>query len=122
MPFGPKEAPPPRGPSSASPATSPGASTVGGAAYATYQGLEPYTVAWVLIQAFAWVNLLVGAFTNGQVGFDRPFRGAGTYRTHLPGLYLCGSSSHPGGSITSSLVPTTPEPPAFSDDHMLIAL
>ena len=23
-----------------------------------------------------------------------------TYRTHLPSLYLCGSSSHPGGNIT----------------------
>jgi len=22
------------------------------------------------------------------------------YRTHLRGLYLCGSSSHPGGNIT----------------------
>jgi len=45
-------------------------------------------------------DLLVGAFTNGQIGYDRPFRGAGTYRTHIPGLYLCGSSSHPGGNIT----------------------
>ena len=45
-------------------------------------------------------DLLVGAFTNDQVGFDRPFRGAGTYRTHVPGLYLCGSSSHPGGNVT----------------------
>jgi phytoene dehydrogenase-like protein len=45
-------------------------------------------------------DLLVGAFTNDQVGFHRPFRGAGTYRTHIPGLYLCGSSSHPGGNIT----------------------
>jgi phytoene dehydrogenase-like protein len=45
-------------------------------------------------------DLLVGAFTNGQVGYDRPFRGAGTYRTHIPQLYLCGSSSHPGGNIT----------------------
>ena len=45
-------------------------------------------------------DLLVGAFTNGQVGYDRPFRGAGSYRTHVPGLYLCGSSSHPGGNIT----------------------
>jgi len=45
-------------------------------------------------------DLLVGAFTNDQVGFNRPFRGAGTYRTHIPGLYLCGSSSHPGGNIT----------------------
>ncbi|HZE92114.1 MAG TPA: FAD-dependent oxidoreductase, partial [Rhizobacter sp.] len=45
-------------------------------------------------------DLLVGAFTNGQIGFHRPFPGAGSYRTHLPGLYLCGSSSHPGGNIT----------------------
>src|SRR5256885_1278238 len=45
-------------------------------------------------------DLLVGAFSNGQVGYDRPFRGAGTYRTHIPQLYLCGSSSHPGGNIT----------------------
>jgi phytoene dehydrogenase-like protein len=43
---------------------------------------------------------LVGAFTNGQIGFHRPFPGAGSYRSHLPGLYLCGSSSHPGGNIT----------------------
>ena len=45
-------------------------------------------------------DLLVGAFTDGQVGFDRPFPGAGAYRAHVPGLYLCGSSSHPGGNIT----------------------
>lgn len=45
-------------------------------------------------------DLLIGAFTNGQIGYNRPFPGAGHYRTHLPGLYLCGSSSHPGGNIT----------------------
>jgi phytoene dehydrogenase-like protein len=45
-------------------------------------------------------DLLVGAFTNGQVGCDRPFPGAGLYRAHIGGLYLCGSSSHPGGNIT----------------------
>jgi phytoene dehydrogenase-like protein len=45
-------------------------------------------------------DLLVGAFANDQVGYHRPFPGAGDYRTHLPGLYLCGSSSHPGGNIT----------------------
>ena len=45
-------------------------------------------------------DLLVGAFTNDQVGYHRPFRGAGAYRTHIRGLYLCGSSSHPGGNIT----------------------
>jgi phytoene dehydrogenase-like protein len=45
-------------------------------------------------------DLLVGAFAYDQVGFHRPFAGAGVYRTHLPSLYLCGSSSHPGGNIT----------------------
>jgi phytoene dehydrogenase-like protein len=45
-------------------------------------------------------DLLVGAFANGQVGYDRPFRGAGQYRAPLDGLYLCGSSSHPGGNVT----------------------
>jgi phytoene dehydrogenase-like protein len=45
-------------------------------------------------------DLLVGALSNGQTGYDRPFAGAGCYRTCLPNLYLCGSSSHPGGNIT----------------------
>ena len=45
-------------------------------------------------------DLLVGAFTNDQVGFNRPFPGAGQYRAHIPQLYLCGSSSHPGGNVT----------------------
>ncbi|MEE2659497.1 MAG: NAD(P)/FAD-dependent oxidoreductase [Candidatus Latescibacterota bacterium] len=45
-------------------------------------------------------DLLVGAFSHGQVGYHRPFAGAGQYRTAIDGLYLCGSSSHPGGNIT----------------------
>lgn len=45
-------------------------------------------------------DLLVGAFTHGQVGYNRPFEGAGHYRAHVKGLYLCGSSSHPGGNVT----------------------
>jgi len=45
-------------------------------------------------------DLLVGSFANGQVGWNRPFPGAGSYRTPLPGLYLCGGSTHPGGNIT----------------------
>jgi phytoene dehydrogenase-like protein len=45
-------------------------------------------------------DVLIGAFKNGQVGLNRPFAGAGDYRTFLDGLYLCGSSSHPGGNIT----------------------
>ena len=45
-------------------------------------------------------DLLIGAFTNGQIGHDRPFAGAGEYRGPFGGFYLCGSSSHPGGNIT----------------------
>ncbi len=45
-------------------------------------------------------DLLVGAFAGGQVGYHRPFAGAGAYRTPVPGLYLCGGSTHPGGNIT----------------------
>jgi phytoene dehydrogenase-like protein len=45
-------------------------------------------------------DLLVGSFANGQLGWNRPFPGAGSYRTPIPGLYLCGGSTHPGGNIT----------------------
>lgn len=45
-------------------------------------------------------DLLIGAFTNNQIGYDRPFAGAGHYRAHVEGLYLCGSACHPGGNIT----------------------
>lgn len=45
-------------------------------------------------------DLLVGSFDNNQVGYHRPFAGAGQYRTPVDGLYLCGGSTHPGGNIT----------------------
>jgi phytoene dehydrogenase-like protein len=45
-------------------------------------------------------DLLVGSFANDQIGYHRPFAGAGCYRTPVPGLYLCGGSTHPGGNIT----------------------
>ena len=45
-------------------------------------------------------DLLVGSFANDQIGYHRPFKGAGTYRTEIPGLYLCGGSTHPGGNVT----------------------
>jgi phytoene dehydrogenase-like protein len=45
-------------------------------------------------------DLLVGSFAHGQVGYNRPFAAAGQYRTPVPGLYLCGGSTHPGGNIT----------------------
>ena len=45
-------------------------------------------------------DLLVGSLGKGQVGYDRPFPGAGHYRGHLEGLYLCGSCCHPSGNVT----------------------
>jgi len=45
-------------------------------------------------------DLLVGSFENDQVGANRPFPGAGQYRSPISGLYLCGGSTHPGGNIT----------------------
>ncbi len=45
-------------------------------------------------------DLLVGSFADGQIGFHRPFEGAGSYRTPIRALYLCGGSTHPGGNIT----------------------
>ena len=45
-------------------------------------------------------DLLVGSLGHGQVGYNRPFAGAGHYRTCIEGLYLCGSCCHPGGNIT----------------------
>jgi phytoene dehydrogenase-like protein len=45
-------------------------------------------------------DLLVGSLSDGQVGYHRPFPGAGQYRTPVSGLYLCGGSTHPGGNIT----------------------
>ncbi|MCI0455872.1 MAG: NAD(P)/FAD-dependent oxidoreductase [Gemmataceae bacterium] len=45
-------------------------------------------------------DLLVGSFAGGQVGYNRPFPGAGQYRTPVAGLYLCGGSTHPGGNVT----------------------
>lgn len=45
-------------------------------------------------------DLLIGSFANGQIGFNRPFPGAGRYRTPVEGLYLCGGSTHPGGNVT----------------------
>ena len=45
-------------------------------------------------------DLLVGSFANDQVGFNRPFAGAGQYRTPIDRLYLCGGSTHPSGNVT----------------------
>jgi len=41
-----------------------------------------------------------GELTLDQVLFVRPVAGWSRYRTPVPGLYLCGAGTHPGGAIT----------------------
>jgi phytoene dehydrogenase-like protein len=41
-----------------------------------------------------------GDLSPDQMFSLRPFPGASGYRLPLPGLYLCGSSAHPGGGVT----------------------
>jgi phytoene dehydrogenase-like protein len=48
-----------------------------------------------------------GDFGHGAMGIDqtfcmRPFAGAGRYATEIPGLYLAGSCTHPGGGVTAA--------------------
>ena len=45
-----------------------------------------------------------GHWHHGELAVDqlmmlRPVHGAGQYATPLPGLYLCGAGSHPGGGV-----------------------
>lgn len=51
------------------------------------------------------LGLVGGDIFHGALGADqlfstRPLLGQGRYRGVLPGLYLCGSGSHPGGGVT----------------------
>lgn len=50
-------------------------------------------------------GLVGGDIFHGALGLDqmfsaRPLLGQGRYRGALPGLYLCGSGTHPGGGVT----------------------
>ena len=38
----------------------------------------------------------------GQFFSERPLAGWANYRTPLPGLYLCGAGTHPGGEVTGA--------------------
>jgi phytoene dehydrogenase-like protein len=48
-----------------------------------------------------------GHALHGDMAFDqlfnlRPVRGWANYRTPVPGLYLCGAGTHPGGGVTGA--------------------
>jgi phytoene dehydrogenase-like protein len=47
-------------------------------------------------------HALHGDMAPDQLLFMRPVRGYGDYRTPVPGLYLCGAGTHPGGGVTGA--------------------
>lgn len=44
-------------------------------------------------------NIFQGELTFDQLLFNRPVPGYAQYRTPIAGLYLCGSTTHPGGGV-----------------------
>ena len=44
-------------------------------------------------------NIFQGELTMDQLLFNRPVPGYAQYRSPIKGLYLCGSSTHPGGGV-----------------------
>ena len=47
-------------------------------------------------------NIFQGELTIDQLFFNRPFPGYGQYRMPVRNLYMCGSSTHPGGGVSSA--------------------
>lgn len=47
-------------------------------------------------------DIFHGALSLGQIFSARPVLGHADYRAPLPGLYLCGSGTHPGGGVTGA--------------------
>ena len=44
-------------------------------------------------------NIFQGELTFDQLMFNRPFPGYAQYRGPVKGMYMCGSSTHPGGGV-----------------------
>ncbi len=44
-------------------------------------------------------NIFQGELTFDQLLFNRPIPGYAQYRSPIRGLYICGSSTHPGGGV-----------------------
>jgi len=47
-------------------------------------------------------NIFQGELTIDQLLFNRPFPGYSQYRMPIRNLYMCGSSTHPGGGVSSA--------------------
>ena len=47
-------------------------------------------------------DIFHGALQLDQMFSARPMLGYGNYRGPLPGLYMCGSGTHPGGGVTGA--------------------
>ena len=47
-------------------------------------------------------NIFHGAMTPAQLFDSRPYPGSGGARTQIPGLYLCGAGTHPGGAVVGA--------------------
>ena len=47
-------------------------------------------------------NIFHGELTMDQLLFNRPIPGYAQYRGPVGGLYMCASSSHPGGGIMAA--------------------
>jgi phytoene dehydrogenase-like protein len=45
-------------------------------------------------------DIFHGSLSLDQLWSARPVLGHGHYRAPIPGLYMCGSSTHPGGGVT----------------------
>ena len=63
-----------------------------------YQALSPLD----LERTFGLIggDIFHGALGPDQIFSARPLLGQGNYRGAIPGLYLCGSGTHPGGGVT----------------------
>ena len=47
-------------------------------------------------------NIFQGELTIDQLFFNRPFPGYAQYRMPVKNLYMCGSSTHPGGGVSAA--------------------
>ena len=46
-------------------------------------------------------NIFQGELTIDQLLFNRPFPGYAQYRMPVKNMYMCGSSTHPGGGVSA---------------------